>query len=106
VIKLIRSKLETCMDILNSLRGSDGKCHTNISTICNIAVGQKTIDYLNFLEKNQYASSREPSRNEKANGPIKKMYFLTEKGIQLVKGWEEYSTKFDIDGLREELSKL
>lgn len=93
-----------CIDVLNSLKNSNGKSQSAISRKSN--TGGEITKYLEFLEEKQYIGYRKPEKNETGSGPTKSLYYLKEKGTEFIRGWEEYRAKFDLDGLEKELSDI
>ena len=101
-LKIRRDNFRVCIDVLKSLKSQNGLNAYEIHTKANTNF-QLLKEYLSFLEGEHYVGSRKPERNEKSHGPVRKVYFLEQRGHKFINEWEKYNARFDLDNLEKQL---
>lgn len=100
-----RNNFYTCIDIIETLRRTNGLNSTKIAQKAN-ANTNKVVRYLEFLVEEQILGSRKPEKNESYRGSSDKIYFLRQEAYQFIRDLNKFRIKFDIDGLEKQLQEI
>ena len=100
-----RNNFDICIDIIESLRRTDGLNATRIMAKANVQPDQ--IDkYLIFLKNENLIDSRPPKQSEAYSSRTEQIYFLRQESYQFMRDLNSFKIKFHVDDIEKQLQAI